>query len=48
VEEAHARELAVIGWQGNTAEDVQAFLAAGVDALITDFPTVAKRVLNRV
>jgi glycerophosphoryl diester phosphodiesterase len=48
VEEAHARELQVIGWQGNTAEDVLAFLEAGVDGLITDFPTVAKRALRRL
>jgi glycerophosphoryl diester phosphodiesterase len=48
VEEAHARELDVIGWQGNTAEDVLAFLEAGVDGLITDFPTVAKRALRRL
>ena len=48
VEEAHDRELEVIGWQGNSAEDVQVFVAAGVDALVTDFPTVAKRVLNRM
>lgn len=48
VEEAHAREMGVIGWQGNTAEDVKAFMAAGVDGLVTDFPTVAKRALGRV
>ncbi|MCC7371240.1 MAG: hypothetical protein IT306_22680 [Chloroflexi bacterium] len=48
VQEAHARELEVVGWQGNTAEDVKAFVAAGVDAVVTDFPTVAKRALGRI
>jgi glycerophosphoryl diester phosphodiesterase len=48
VEEAHGREMDVLGWQGNTAEDVVAFRQAGVDGLITDYPTVAKRALGRV
>jgi glycerophosphoryl diester phosphodiesterase len=48
VAEAHARELQVIGWQGNTAEDVRAFVALGVDGLVTDFPSVAKRALGRL
>jgi glycerophosphoryl diester phosphodiesterase len=48
VAEAHARAIQVVGWQGNTAEDVRAFAALGVDGLVTDFPSVAKRALGRV
>lgn len=46
VEGAHERDLTVIGWLGNSAEDVQAFAALRVDAIVTDFPTVAKRALG--
>lgn len=48
VAEARAREIQVIGWQGNTAEEVRAFVALGIDGIVTDFPSVAKRALDRI
>ncbi|MGE3272710.1 MAG: glycerophosphodiester phosphodiesterase, partial [Chloroflexota bacterium] len=47
IEAARDRELQVMGWLGNTAAEVQAFSDLGVDAIITDFPTIAKRALGR-
>ena len=46
VHEAHAAGLKVTGWQGNTHEDIQTLLAWGVDAITSDYPTLARAVLR--
>ena len=46
VREAHAAGLRVTGWQGNSREDVQTLLAWGVDAITSDYPTLARSVLR--
>jgi len=43
VQSAHDLDLAVIGWLANTAEDVHACAAWGVDSIVSDFPTIARR-----
>lgn len=45
VHEAHRLGLSVIGWLANSAEDVAACVDWGVDAVVSDFPTVARRAL---
>jgi hypothetical protein len=37
--------IEVIGWLGNTSNEINAFLAWGVDAIVSDFPSVAKYAL---
>ena len=46
VHEAHVAGLVVTGWQGNTREDVETLLAWGVDAITSDYPTLARSVLR--
>lgn len=46
VHKAHARGLGVMGWQGNTAADLEHLLTCGVDKLTTDVPSVALRFLS--
>lgn len=41
VREAHGRGMRVIGWLGNTQEDLEALLAWGVDGCTSDYPTRA-------
>jgi glycerophosphoryl diester phosphodiesterase len=45
VKEAHAAGLLVTGWQGNTREDIDTLLAWGVDAITSDYPTLARSLL---
>ncbi|MCC6867896.1 MAG: hypothetical protein IT522_03655 [Burkholderiales bacterium] len=45
VREAHAAGMRVTGWQGNTRDDVRTLLAWGVDAITSDYPTLARTVL---
>lgn len=47
VQEAHQHDLDVIGWLANTPEQVQLFESWGVDAIVSDYPSVAKRSLAR-
>jgi glycerophosphoryl diester phosphodiesterase len=46
VHEAHAAGLRVTGWQGNTREDIDTLRAWGVDAITSDYPTLARTVLR--
>lgn len=46
VQETHAVGLAVVGWQGNTREDVETLLDWGVDGITSDYPSVAQAVLR--
>jgi glycerophosphoryl diester phosphodiesterase len=46
VREAHDAGLRVTGWQGNTREDVHTLLAWDVDAITSDYPTLARSVLR--
>jgi glycerophosphoryl diester phosphodiesterase len=46
VQEAHAAGLRVTGWQGNTREDIDTLRAWGVDAITSDYPTLARAVLR--
>ena len=41
VREAQARGLRVVGWLGNTADDLAALVAWGVDGITTDYPSRA-------
>jgi glycerophosphoryl diester phosphodiesterase len=41
VREAQARGLRVVGWQGNTAEHLDALLAWGVGGITSDYPSFA-------
>lgn len=45
VREAHAAGLGAVGWQGNTREDVETLLDWEVDAITSDYPTLARAVL---
>ncbi|ORW07900.1 glycerophosphodiester phosphodiesterase [Mycolicibacter longobardus] len=45
VERAHAAGLKVIPWTVNEAEDMRRLIAAGVDGLITDYPSRLRAVL---
>jgi len=47
VREAHDAGLRVTGWQGNAREDIQTLLAWGVDAITSDYPTLARSVLRQ-
>ena len=46
VEEMHKRGIRVHAWTVNTAEDVKHLADAGVDAVITNYPDVAKKALD--
>lgn len=46
VKEAQARGLRVVGWQGNTAEDLTGLLAWGVNGITSDYPTRALAFLH--
>jgi len=46
VEEMHKRGIRVHAWTVNTAEDVKHLAEAGVDAVITNYPDVAKKALD--
>ena len=41
VREAHAAGLRVVGWLGNTAEELASLVAWGVDGITTDYPSRA-------
>jgi glycerophosphoryl diester phosphodiesterase len=41
VREAHARGMRVVGWLGNTSEDLELLLRWGVDGCTSDFPARA-------
>ena len=45
VQAAHVLGIEVIGWLGNTADEVNTFASWGVDAIVSDFPSVAKHAL---
>jgi glycerophosphoryl diester phosphodiesterase len=46
VREAHAAGMEVTGWQGNSPEDVKTLVGWGVDAITSDYPTMALAVLR--
>lgn len=46
VRQAHDLGLAVLPWTVNSAADMEALMAMGVDGLITDYPDVAGRVVQ--
>jgi glycerophosphoryl diester phosphodiesterase len=46
VETAHVNGMRVTGWLGNTPEEIQTLAAWGVDAVLSDYPSLAKRVLG--
>ena len=46
VQAAHVLGIEVIGWLANTSNEVNAFLAWGVDAIVSDYPSVAKHILT--
>ena len=48
VTECHQRGIRVHTWTANTEEDIQFLLDAGVDAIITNYPDVAKKLLNQL
>lgn len=45
---AHAHGMAVNVWTVNDEDEMRRLAAAGVDALVTDVPDVARRVLHRM
>jgi len=45
VQAAHVLGIEVIGWLGNTGEEIATFVEWGVDAIVSDFPSVARRAL---
>jgi glycerophosphoryl diester phosphodiesterase len=44
---AHDHGLAVVAWTVNAADQMERLAAMGVDAIITDLPDLARRVLGR-
>lgn len=46
VRDAHARGLSVMGWQGNSAGEIDLLLGCGVDSFTTDHPTMTLRYLG--
>ncbi|HEV8340522.1 MAG TPA: glycerophosphodiester phosphodiesterase family protein [bacterium] len=44
---AHSHGLAVVGWTVNAADQMERLAAMEVDAIITDLPDLARRVLGR-
>ena len=44
---AQSHGLRVVGWLGNTAEDLAALLAWGVDGITSDYPTRALAYLRQ-
>jgi glycerophosphoryl diester phosphodiesterase len=46
VRAAQAHGLRVCGWLGNTPEAIRTLVAWGVDAITTDYPTIARRELG--
>ena len=46
VEMAHVNGMRVTGWLGNTPEEIQTLAEWGVDAIMSDYPSLAKRVLG--
>ena len=47
IEEAHKLKMTVNVWTVNAEEDLQEMIAAGVNYITTDKPTVAKGLINR-
>lgn len=47
VSEAHGLGLEVIPWTVNRPDDIEAILDFGVDGLITDYPDIARSLLDR-
>lgn len=48
VERAHAAGVTVIPWTVNDADVMRAQIAAGVDGLITDYPTLLRQVMSEL
>ncbi len=46
VEMAHVNGMRVTGWLGNTPEEILTLAEWGVDAIMSDYPSLAKRVLG--
>ncbi len=46
VDRAHRADLHVVTWTVNTAEDMRAAIAAGVDGIMTDFPDRLRAVIG--
>jgi glycerophosphoryl diester phosphodiesterase len=46
VETAHVNGVRVTGWLGNTPGEIQTLAEWGVDAVLSDYPSLAKRVLG--
>jgi glycerophosphoryl diester phosphodiesterase len=47
VRRAHEHGLHVVGWQGNTPQDIETLLEWGVDGITSDYPTRALAYLTR-
>jgi len=47
VREAHEHGLRVVGWQGNTPQDIENLLAWGVDGMTSDYPSRALALLRQ-
>ena len=46
IKECHERGVRVHVWTPNTEEEMRSLLEAGADAIITNYPDVAKRILE--
>ena len=47
VEKLHAKNMSVAAWTANSAEDISRASEIGADAIITDDPVLALRLLGR-
>ena len=48
VEAAHERGFKVHGWTVNQPQEMKRLILAGVDGIITDYPAILLRILNRI
>ncbi|MES2678936.1 MAG: glycerophosphodiester phosphodiesterase family protein [Bacteroidota bacterium] len=48
VEQAHQKNMPLITWTVNEAEDMKRLLSYGVDGIITDYPDVALALINNI
>jgi glycerophosphoryl diester phosphodiesterase len=46
IEHAHKSDLHVIAWTVNSAEEMRAMIAAGVDGIMTNFPDRLRAVIE--
>jgi glycerophosphoryl diester phosphodiesterase len=46
IEEAHRADLQIVTWTVNSAQDMRAMIAAGVDGVMTDFPDRLRAVIE--